>query len=306
MSQIGHAAGRVSARAIQAALWMVVASLTFAAMSAAIREATLQLHPFEVAFFRNLFGLVFLLPWLWRAGLGGLRAGRRWLYGWRAFVSLLSMLLSFTALALLPFAQAIALSFTTPLFSTIGAALLLGETVRARRWSATIVGFLGVLIMVRPGVTGWSLGAGLAILAAAISAVAQLIVKKLTRTETPGAIASYMVLLLVPMSLITTLPVWSWPSWSVLAWLVVVGGLGSMGHLCYVRAFAMADASAIMPYDYVRLLFAALIGWIFFAEVPDQWTLIGALVIAGSAIYIAHREAVHRHATPPAIPPALR
>ena len=72
--------------------------------------------------------------------------------------------------------------------------------------------------------------------------------------------------------------VWSWPSWSVLAWLVVVGGLGSMGHLCYVRAFSMADASAIMPYDYVRLLFAALIGWVFFAEVPDHWTLIGATV----------------------------
>ncbi len=115
-----------------------------------------------------------------------------------------------------------------------------------------------------------------------------------------------MVLLLVPMSLVTALPFWTWPSWPVVAWLVVVGGLGSMGHLCYVRAFSMADASAIMPYDYVRLLFAALIGWVFFAEVPDRWTLVGAVVIAGSAIYIAHREAVHRSATPPAIPPALR
>src|SRR5260221_484087 len=201
MSQIGHAARRVSAQAIQAALWMVVASLTFAAMSAAIREATLELHPFEVAFFRNLFGLVFLLPWLWQAGLGGLRAGRRWLYGWRAFVSLLSMLLSFTALAMLPFAQAIALSFTTPLFSTIGAALLLGETVRARRWSATIVGFLGVLIMVRPGATGWSLGAGLAILAAAISAETPVILPELHRTHMPQAICACQILRPRPRSL---------------------------------------------------------------------------------------------------------
>ena len=113
------------------------------------------------------------------------------------------------------------------------------------------------------------------------------------------------------MSRGTALPVWSWPSWPGVAWMVAGGGLGSMGHLCYVRAFSMADASAIMPYDYVRLLFAALIGWIFFAEVPDQWTLVGAVVIAGSAIYIAHREAVHRHAAAPAaadpgIPPSLR
>jgi drug/metabolite transporter (DMT)-like permease len=304
MSGASRPALRRPVQAIEAALWMVAASLFFAVMSAAIRYAALRLHPFEVAFFRNLFGLAFLLPWLWQAGLGGLRSGRRWLYGWRSLVSLISMLCSFSALALLPFAQAVALSFTTPLFSTIGAALILRETVRARRWSATIVGFLGVLLMLWPGLGegGGSLfGAGLGIAAAAISAVAQLIVKQLTRTETPGAIASYMVLLLVPMSLLPALAVWQWPAADLWLWLIAIGGLGTIGHLLYVRAFALADASAVLPYDYVRMPLAALLGWYGFAEVPDGWTVLGSVVIAGSALYIAHRERLQaRRTTAPA------
>jgi drug/metabolite transporter (DMT)-like permease len=296
MLGLSRPAARRPGQAIEAALWMVAASLFFAVMSAAIRYAALRLHPFEVAFFRNLFGLAFLLPWLWQAGLGGLRSGRRWLFAWRSFVSLLSMLCSFTALAMLPFAQAVALSFTTPLFSTIGARLILGETVRARRWSATLAGFAGVLIMLWPEMTaggGNLLGAGLGIVAAAISAVAQLIVKQLTRTETPGAIASYMVLLLVPMSLFPALPVWSWPQPDLWLWLIAVGGLGTIGHLLYCRAFALADASAVLPYDYVRMPLAALLGWYGFAEAPDVWTAVGSAVIAGSALYIAHRERLH-------------
>lgn len=295
MASTSRPALRRPGQAIEAALWMVAASLFFAVMSAAIRYAALRLHPFEVAFFRNLFGLGFLLPWLWQAGLGGLRSGRRWLYGWRSLVSLAAMLCSFTALALLPFAQAVALSFTTPLFSTIGAALILRETVRARRWSATSAGFLGVLIMLWPGLGqagGSTLGAVLGIVAAAISAVAQPIVKQLTRTETPGAIASYMVLLLVPMSLLPALAVWRWPEPGLWPWLIAIGGLGTIGHLLYVRAFALADASAVLPYDYVRMPLAALLGWYGFAEVPDGWTAVGSAVIAGAALYIAHRERV--------------
>ncbi|MFO1060138.1 MAG: DMT family transporter [Dongiaceae bacterium] len=308
MSGASRPALRRPGQAIEAALWMVAASLVFAVMNAAIRYAALRLHPFEVAFFRNLFGLAFLLPWLWQAGLGGLRSGRRWLYGWRALVSLAAMLCSFSALALLPFAQAVALSFTTPLFSTIGAALILRETVRARRWSATIVGFVGVLLMLWPGL-GAGLGAGggsafgalLGITAAAISAIAQLIVKQLTRTETPGAIASYMVLLLVPMSLPPALAVWDWPAPALWPWLIAIGGLGTLGHLLYVRAFSLADASAVLPYDYVRMPLAALLGWYGFAEVPDGWTMLGSAVIAASALYIAHRERLQaRRTTAPA------
>ena len=277
--------------AAEAALYMVAASFFFSALSGVIRALGQDMHPFEVAFFRNLFGLVFMLPWICYRGFATLRTQRFSLYGWRSLLSLASMLAWFSALAMLPFEQAIALSFTAPLFATAGAALFLGETVRARRWTATALGFLGVLIILRPGVEGLSLGAGLAILSSVISAVLTLIVKNLSRTEPSDAIVTYMVLLLTPMSLVPALFVWTWPEPIAWLWLFGMGALGSLGHMCYMRSFARADASAVMPYDYTRLLFAAVIGYFAFAEVPDLMTWVGAAIIAGSAIYIARREA---------------
>src|SRR6185312_2992548 len=289
---------------IAAALFMITSSLFFAGLSGTIRFLGTELHPFEVTFFRNLFGFAFMVPWLCHAGLGALRTSRWVAYTWRSFLSLLSMLCGFTALTMMPFDQAIALSFTVPLFATIGAALILHEVVRARRWSATIIGFIGVLIILRPGMGGVKLGgaenttaligAGLALFSAVLSAQITLIVKDLARTEPSDAIVTYMVLLITPMSLVPALFVWQWPPWQLWPLSVGLGALGSIGHMCYIRAFALADASAVMPYDYTRLIFAAVIGYFAFAEVPDVWTFAGAIVIAGAALYIAHREVIMR------------
>jgi drug/metabolite transporter (DMT)-like permease len=288
---------------IQAAIFMVGAALLFAALSATIRHLSEGLHTFEVTFFRNFAGLVFMLPWLFRSGLSGLRTGRFMLYTWRSFLSLVSMLCGFTSLTLLPFDKAIALSFTVPLFATAGAAIFLGEDVRARRWTATIIGFIGVLIILHPGVGDANLlsgggraalGAGLSLFSALISAVITLIVKDLARTEPSDAIVTYMVLLLTPMSLLPGIPYWQWPPMEIWLWIVIMGAFGSFGHMCFIRAFAKADASAVMPYDYTRMIFAAIIGYFAFDEAPEIWTWIGAAVIASAAIYIARRETIRR------------
>jgi drug/metabolite transporter (DMT)-like permease len=297
---------------VMAALFMVGSGVFFTGLSAAIRHLGQEMHPFEVAFFRNLFGLAFMLPWLARAGLAGLRTSRLALYSVRCLLGLASMLCWFTALALLPLALAAALSFTAPLFATVMAALVLKETVRLRRWTATTVGFVGVLVILwpqlrMPDTAGFSTGAILAILSTILSVIVSLIVKRLSATEPANAIVTYMVLIMTPMSLVPAIFVWTWPPPETWIWLVSMGALGSLGHICYVRAFAMADASAVMPYDYTRLLFAALLGWILFAEVPTAWTWAGGVIIVCSAIYIAHREAQLRQtaatqaamATPP-------
>ncbi|HEY7688549.1 MAG TPA: DMT family transporter [Dongiaceae bacterium] len=290
-------------RPMQAAIFMVGAALLFAALSATIRFLSGDLHTFEVTFFRNFAGLLFMLPWLFRSGFSGLRTGRLALYTWRSFLSLVSMLCGFTSLTLLPFDKAIALSFTVPLFATAGAALFLGEDVRARRWTATIIGFIGVLIILHPGFGEASLlsgggraalGVGLSLFSALISAVITLIVKDLARTEPSDAIVTYMVLLLTPMSLIPAIPYWEWPPLELWLWIVIMGAFGSFGHMCFIRAFANADASAVMPYDYTRMIFAAIIGYFAFDEAPDIWTWVGAIVIAGAAIYIARRETIRR------------
>jgi len=255
------------------------------------------MHPFEIAFFRNLFGLVFMLPWLVRSGLSGLRTSRLKLYMFRTTLGLVSMLCWFTALALLPLSQAVALSFTTPLFATMGAALVLHEQVRGRRWAATVIGFLGVLVIARPEASGISMGMLLAIASSVISAAVTLIVKRLSRTESSSAIVTYMVLIMTPMSLVPALFVWQAPPLATWPFLVGMGLAGTAGHLCYVRSFSMADASAVLPYDYSRMLFAALIGYFAFSEVPDQWTWVGSGIIAGATLYIARREAkLHRQA----------
>jgi drug/metabolite transporter (DMT)-like permease len=275
---------------LPAILWMLGSGLFFSCLNAQIRYLTASMHSFEIAFFRNLFGLAFMLPWLFTSGLAGLRTGRMKLYFWRTAVGLSSMLLSFSALAVLPLSLAVALSFTAPLFTTMGAALFLGERVRARRWSATVLGFIGVLIIVHPGSAPLNFGMVMMIASAALNAATTLMVKHLSRTESANAIVTYMVLLMTPMSLLPALFVWQTPPLSIWLFLVGMGLAGTLGHLCYVRALRGAEASAVLPYDYGRMIFSSLIGYLAFAEIPDRWTWIGSAIIAGAAIYIARRE----------------
>ncbi|NBB82656.1 MAG: EamA family transporter [Alphaproteobacteria bacterium] len=277
---------------VQGALLMTGAAVAFSGMIGLLRLATDALHPFEVAFFRNLFGLGFMLPWLLRTRFDGLRTARIGLHALRAGTGLVAMLLWFLALSLMPLGEAVALSFTTPLFVTIGAALVLGEVVRARRITATVVGFLGMLVIVRPGVEAVQPAALLVVVSAMFAAASALMVKSLSRTDYGNTIVTWMVVFLTPMSLIPALFVWQGPDPTTLAVLVGVAGLGTTGHLLFTRAMAKADISAVLPFEYLRLPLVALIGYLAFGEVIDAWSWLGAAIIIASTLYIAHREAV--------------
>jgi drug/metabolite transporter (DMT)-like permease len=276
---------------IQGALYMTAAAFCFSVMNVFVRLATEEMAALEVAFFRNFFALVFMLPWLIRSGFGALRTTRIKLHLLRSFFALLTMITWFSALAILPLSEAVALNFTVPLFATAGAALILGEVVRARRWTATAIGFLGTLIILRPGFAEVTPAMALPVLAALSMACATLTVKSLSRTESAATVVIYMTLILTPLSLIPALFVWQWPSWETLIYLVGLGGSGALAHLLLTIAYGKADASAVIPFDYARLPFVAVIAYFLFGEIPDLWTWLGAAVIAASAIYIAHREA---------------
>jgi len=279
------------------AIWLMLASaLLFGLMSLTIRLASAEIHAFEIAFFRNLFGLLFALPLLYRAGFAVLKTDRLGLYFLRSIVGLSAMLTGFWSLIHLPLAQAVALGFTTPLFVTIFAVLFLGETVRARRWSAVIIGFFGALIIIKPWSAdlGTMLAAGtlVALASALLSASAAISVKFLSRTEPAIAIVIYMVLIMTPLSLIPALQVWTWPSASSWFWLVLTGGLGTFAHVLMTRAFQLGDVSALTPINFVQLPVVALGAWLLFAESIDRYTFMGAGIIFASTIYIAHRERV--------------
>ncbi|MEO3428050.1 DMT family transporter [Pelagibius sp. CAU 1746] len=291
--------GRPLSAPLQGAVYMIAAAFLFAVMNGAIRllgdgtasEGAGGMHPFQIAFFRNVFALGIMLPWLARHGRVGLKTERLKTHFWRAAFGLSAMLCWFSAVAYLPLAEAVALNFTVPFFATAGAALVLGEVVRARRWTATAIGFLGVVIIVRPGFVEITPVMALPVVAAGFMAVSVLFVKSLSRSEAPATVVLYMNLLLTPLSLVPALFVWRWPTLPELGLGLFIGACAVTAHIFFTRAFARSDASAIMPFDYARLPFVAVIGFLLFDEVPDVWTWVGAAVIAGAAIYIAQREA---------------
>jgi len=260
-------------------------------MNVLIRIAAHAMHPFEVAFFRCLFGLVFILPWIVRSGPLLLRSRNRGFFLLRAGVGLVSMATWFYGITVVPLATATAVNFTAPLFATVAAALVLHEDVRLRRWSAVVIGFAGVLVIMRPASAPLDVNLLLLLLSAATAAMNNITVKFLARTETPSRIVAFFMVYLTPLSLIPALFVWQWPAPSTFRALIGLGGLGTIAHLSVARALAAADASACAPFEFARLPFAALIGFACFGEITDLWTWVGAAIIAVSSIYVAYREA---------------
>jgi drug/metabolite transporter (DMT)-like permease len=289
----------------RAVLLMTASAVVFGCMAITIRLASKELHPFEIAFFRNLFGLLFALPILWRHGFAILKTQRLPLYFARCAIGIVSMLAGFWAIAHLPLAQAVSLSYSTPLFVTIGAVLVLGETVRARRWSAVLIGFAGVLVIVRPGFEAFDYDVLVALLAAAASAAVAIGIKFLSRTEAPDSIVIYTTLLWVPMSLVPALFVWQWPGPASWLWVGLAGFFGTIAHMGWTRATKLADASLIAPISFVQLPVVALLAWLLFDERLDRWTALGAAIIFVSNVYIARREAriARRAVTDPEIAP---
>jgi len=277
--------------AARGAILMIVASAFFSIMIGCIKEVSASLPSIEAVFFRNLFGLMALSPLFIRQGLGILRANRYGLLFVRGCMALVFQVTWFYAVSVVPVADAVALSFTAPLFTTVLAIVILKEVVRLRRWTATLVGFAGAILILRPGFEELDPNLLVVILSAAGMAAAFIVIKVLSRTEAPATIVAYLNIFMVPAALVPALFVWQWPTAEQYIWLILMGASGTCAHLAMNKAFAIAETTVIMPFDFMRLPFTALIGFIAFSEVPDMWTWIGAAVIFSSTFYIARREA---------------
>lgn len=277
--------------AVQGALWMSAGAAFFAVMINLVRHLTDQLDPLQVVFFRNAFGLLAILPWLVRDGLPALHTQRLHLHVFRALIGLTAMLLWFNTLALMPLAEATALSFTAPIFTSILAVVFLKEAMRSHRLLAIVLGFLGALIIIRPGVAALDPIALLAIVTALVWGSGTVLLKYMSRSETTSAMVIYLPLFLTPISLVPAVFVWQWPSAELWAFAVLFGAVGTLGHYCLTRALATADATAVMPFDYLRLPFVALMAYLAFGETADIWVWLGGALIAAGALYNTRREA---------------
>jgi drug/metabolite transporter (DMT)-like permease len=260
------------------------------AVNACVRHIAGDMHPFEITFFRFLFGFLVLAPFFVRRGWAPFRTQRLPLHCVRAAIHALSMILLVTGITLTPIAKVAALVFTSPLFITVMAVFALGEVLRARRISALLFGFAGTLVIVRPGIADFDVGALIILGASVTFALVTILLKVLARTESPVTITAYTALVSIVITGVVAIPVWQAPSPAHLGWLALAGLCGSLNHLCQAQAFKEAEVTAILPVSYTMLIFSAILGYAFFAEVPDVWTWMGGTMIFASACYIAYRE----------------
>ncbi len=273
------------------ALWMLVSCCLLAVLAGVGRYLALQgVHPFQIVFLRIFFAFLTLLPLLAWRGPSFVRTRHIKLYGVRVCIGLIAMTTWFSALAHLPIGDVTAISFLAPLVATAGAALILRETVRLRRWTATIVGFLGRLVVLQPGSVPLGTGTWLALASAAAMGFSVLIIKTLAGAEDPDKVVFISNALMTPLALIPALFVWSWPEPWLWPALLCLGPLATLGHVTLTRAFAAADASFVVTFEFARLPVAVFVGYLMFGEVTGAWTWIGAAIIFSSAVYIVHRE----------------
>ncbi|MDB2391202.1 DMT family transporter [Alphaproteobacteria bacterium] len=275
----------------QATLLMLVAMLLFTVMGVFIRLASETIPVMEVVFFRNFLGAVILLPLILQSGVQTIKMVRPSLFIYRGMINFVGMAAGFTAVTLIPLAEATALNFTCPLFVTLGAAMFLGEIIRIRRIIAIIIGFGGALLILQPGISEISLGAMLALVGAVSIAGASLLVKKMTETESVNAIVLWMVAIQAPISFVPAFFVWQWPGIDGWFFLICLTLAGTIAHICFTRACGLVEITSLQHLEFVKLPFAAAVAWFIFSEIPDMWTWIGGAVIFLSTAYITHREA---------------
>lgn len=280
-------------------LYAVAAGLTLCLLNIILRLLTEQLPAFEVQFLRYFMGLVALLPWILRDGIAAYRP--RSLSGqlWRGAVHASGLFLWFAALPLIPFAELVAISFTSPIFIMIGAVIFLKEAMFWQRWVAGLLGFLGVLVVVWPGLTGGGNWGSLLMLASSpLFAASFLITKALARRDSPTVIVAWQSLTVTLFTLPVAAWSWVWPTPGQWAIALACGALGSLGHWFLTHAYRLADISTAQPVRFLDMIWAAALGYVFLSEFPSTSTLLGAAVIFVSTTWIARVEARRGRSTP--------
>lgn len=275
---------------VQGALWLVSGGFIFTTNGMMIRLLSAEVESVQTAFFRAFFSVLMLLPLMLNGRVKPWHSQRKVGHFWRTLMGTVSMVLGFYAVSMLPLADATALAFSQPLFSVVVAALIVGEKVRWRRWGATLVGFAGVLVMVRPGAGSLQPGAIVALANAMTVALSILLVKRLSDSESPLMILTQFAIFSTLLLVVPAIWVWRWPSAWGWALAVGVSASATVGQYFWVQAFKSGEMSAVAPFEYLRLPFAVFVGWLVWGEMPVIWTYVGAAIVIASALYIAHRE----------------
>ena len=279
------------------ALLAIGATLFGSFMGAGVKLLSNELHPIIICFYRCLMGLIIITPFVARNNFKALQTDNMRLQIFRALINIISMICWFTAIGMMHFEKATALGFTTPLFTTVLAVLILGEVIRFHRTAALLLGFVGILIIIRPGYMPFEFGTILMLIASFSFSFVLIFVKKLSATDSSLTIIFYHLLYMTPAFFILSIFYWENINLNQLIIFILMGASGLLSHWCLAQAFKMSDTTFVMPLQFTKLIWASLIGLFIFSEQPDIWTWVGGIIIFISVVYITYREAFRKKGT---------
>ena len=266
-------------------------------MGAGVKLLSDDLHPIVICFYRSLMGLILITPFVVRNNFKALNTQNMRLQIFRASINVISMICWFSAIGMMHFEKATALGFTTPLFTTVLAVIVLGEVIRFHRTAALLLGFIGIIIIIRPGYVPFEFGTVLMLIASFSFSFVLIFVKKLSATDSSLTIIFYHLLYMTPVFFILSLFYWENINLYQLIVFTLMGASGLLSHWCLAQAFKMSDTTFVMPLQFTKLIWASLIGLFIFAEQPDIWTWVGGIIIFISVVYITYREAFKKKGT---------
>ena len=282
---------------ISVAFLAIGATLFGSSMGAGVKFLSDDLHPIIICFWRCLMGLILITPFIARNNFKALQTKNMRLQIFRAAINILSMICWFSAIGMMHFEKATALGFTTPLFTTILAVIVLGEVIRFHRTAALMLGFIGILIIIRPGYIPFEFGIFLMLIASLSFSFVLIFVKKLSATDSSLTIIFYHLLYMTPAFFILALFYWENINLNQLLVFIFMGASGLLSHWCLAQAFKLSDTTFVMPLQFTKLIWASLIGLFIFSEKPDIWTWVGGIIIFISVVYITYREAFKKKGT---------
>ena len=272
-------------------LWMIFATANYAGTYAVVRYLSNDFSIFQLVFFRSILGVILMAPWLFQVGIGILKTDHFGSYVYRSILNYGGMVLLIFALANLPLQDVTGLMFTSPLFTVLFVALFLGERPGNRRWAALLIGFCGVMIIIRPGFQELTWAAIGVVVTSCAYALINVSTKQLAKIDSSNKIIYYDFVLMSAIGLVPATLYWSEVRTEHFVWILAVGIFSALARQGIIRALAVGEASVVMPFNFLKLPFTVCLGVVFFHEHPDIWTGAGALVIFGSSYYIARREA---------------
>ncbi len=280
---------------VRAALWTILSAFFVVAYTSMAKHLAKDLPIPVIVFIRCIFGMILFIPYFMRPDSSGLKTDQPLLMFSRGVSTMIALYCIFSAVSLIPIATVVAVQYSKPFIVALLAMIMLREVMTGPRWLTLAIGFAGMLMIVRPGISGfepqiWHLGILLAIGAMLAEAYGSIALKFLTRTNPPDRTVAYLVMGMLAASAIPGLWYWQTPTWSQLAWLAAAAVAANVFQQCMARGFAAADATVVMPFEFSRLVFAAGFGAIFFAELAGIWTWLGGAVILASALWLAHME----------------